>query len=171
MKTLSPLWLAALLLIPIADALPQGSGEAPPGSADQPPGDARGPQDPEADQGRAAPLESEPSQPEALPPMTLEDARLNFPTVVESFIAGVSPNGYWLLKEKGTDHTWKLKLVSIDTKTLRGAGAQRYSAPAVLRDVRDGQRLRVEFTVDFSGDQWKVAGMRLRPRKSGKRRR
>lgn len=107
-----------------------------------------------------APAASEAPPPAEAPagPMSLEDARINFQTVVESYLAERSRASAWLLKQKGSPKPLRLKLLSIDGGSIKPAGPNRYSGSAAFKELSKGRRVRVLFTVDFSSEQWKVAG-------------
>jgi|GEM_PF-5096097 len=94
-------------------------------------------------------------------PMTLDDARTNFSTIVESFVVEHSPDGYWPLRQKTTGKVLKLKFESILPKSVRDIKDGRFMGRAVLRGVAEDLTVKADFTVDFSGPQWKVEGMRL----------
>lgn len=96
------------------------------------------------------------------PPLTLDEARMNAATVVQSFVARKSPQGYWPFREKGSGTLYKLKLVSIDEKKVKELSQGRYGVPALLEDAGAGTRLRMEFVVDLGESEWKVSGLRLR---------
>ena len=93
--------------------------------------------------------------------MRLEDARPNFQSILEAFIAARSRNGYWPLREKTTKQVLRLKLQSIDLKDLRQEEKSVFTAPALLLDVKNARRVPVEFSIDFSGTQWHVTRMRM----------
>jgi hypothetical protein len=93
--------------------------------------------------------------------MTIDDARMNFATIVESFIIERSKNGCWPLKQKTTGKLLKLKFESILPKSVHELKEGRFMGRAVLRELATDSTVRADFTVDFSGPQWKVEGMRL----------
>ncbi|MCX5794546.1 MAG: hypothetical protein NTY77_03510 [Elusimicrobia bacterium] len=94
-------------------------------------------------------------------PMSLADARMNFATVVESFIAAHSPDGYWPLKQKSTGKALKLRFESILPDSVREIQDGRFMGRAVLRDVEANIPVKADFTVDFSGHQWQVESLSL----------
>lgn len=96
-------------------------------------------------------------------PMTIDDARANVGTLITSFMSQRSPQGFMPLKDKSTKKTRHLKLIAVQEKKVKAAGGKKYNAPATLKDVSTGQTLDAVFTVDFTGPEWKVAGMRLMP--------
>jgi hypothetical protein len=104
----------------------------------------------------APPVEAAPA------PMTPEDAAENFKTVVESFVAKNSRAGAWEYEEKGK--ITPLVLISVQAGGLRKSGSERYSGDASFRDAATKRARRLEFTVDFSGANWKV--VRVRPVKA-----
>jgi hypothetical protein len=102
--------------------------------------------------------------------MSLEDARMNFGTVVDAFVAERTINGFWPLKEKSTGNVLHLKLVSKNTKSIRDAGGSRfYSGRVALRDIVTGDTVNVEFVVDFAGAEWKVKSMQILGKVSAKK--
>jgi hypothetical protein len=94
-------------------------------------------------------------------PMTLDDARMNFPTMVESFVAERSSDGSWPLKQKSTGKTLKLKYESVLPKSIRKIKENRFTGRAVLREVEKDFPVKADFTIDFGGPKWMVVGMRL----------
>jgi hypothetical protein len=171
--------LLLALVITFAAALPshhssasaQGTGN-PAGGGDgggdtmKPGGDK--PDGPAGDGGQAA-RQDEGQQGDAEPaedpnkPMTLDDARSNVGTLITSFVTQRSAQGFMPLRDKRTKKVRKLKLVSVEEKKVKAAGGKRYAAPAKLKDLASGQTLDAVFTVDFTGPEWKVVGMRLLP--------
>jgi len=102
--------------------------------------------------------------------MNLEDARMNFGTVIDAFVAERTVNGYWPLKEKATGNVLHLKLVSKDTKSIKDAGGSRfYSGRVSLRDLVSGDTIKADFVVDFSGSEWKVKSMKITGKVSAKK--
>lgn len=149
------LFLLLALACPGA-ALAQGQykpGDAGPGQ-DQQPG-------PPPDTGN----DSGPSNSDSAPagPMTLDDARTNFSSIVDSFVAARSPNGFWPLKEKATGNVLHLVSVSSDPKTINpvDGSAGVYAGTVIFRDQNTGENVKTQFTVDLSGAEWKVKSMRI----------
>lgn len=97
-------------------------------------------------------------------PVSIEDARVNFASIVETFVARQSPEGFWLLRDKKTGRARRLRLLSVNAKAVKDAGAGRFKGPAQLRDLGEGADLPAEFVVDMSGSDWKVVGLRLLPK-------
>lgn len=94
--------------------------------------------------------------------ITPADAAANFETIVQTFITDRSPKGYWPLRDKKTGRLLKLKLESLDPKTVGPTGRPGYYfARARLLEITDGTSVDCEFTVDFTTDRWVVKGMRL----------
>jgi hypothetical protein len=93
--------------------------------------------------------------------MSLDDARTNFSTVVESFIASHSPDGYWPVRQKTTGKLLKLKFQSVAPASVHELKEGRYLGRALLREVQADSLVKADFTVDFSGPRWEVKGMRL----------
>ncbi len=98
-------------------------------------------------------------------PMSLDDARMNFPTVVESFIAARTRDGYWPLKDKASGTVRMLKLVNKDVKGVQPVegGEGLFSGRVSLEDGNTHEKLKADFVVDFSGTEWAVKKMRLIP--------
>lgn len=98
---------------------------------------------------------------DAAKPMDLADAAANAETVVSSFITDRSPKGYWPLREKKSGKLLRLKLESLDGKSVRQSRRPGfYTARAKMMEA-SGSPYECEFTIDFSGDRWAVTGMRL----------
>jgi hypothetical protein len=98
--------------------------------------------------------------------MPLADARVNFATVVEAYVAKNSAHGFWPYEEKkgGKDvKIWRLKLPSVADKSVEKQDEQRYSGLVKLRDARGGRTLTLKFVVDFSGARWKVVSVKPAP--------
>ncbi|MBI3551040.1 MAG: hypothetical protein HY077_00860 [Elusimicrobia bacterium] len=103
-------------------------------------------------------------------PMSLDDARTNFGTVIDAFISQRSPNGYWPLKDKATGQIKRLKLLAKDPKSLREeGGGGHYAGLVTLQDAETRERITAEFLVDFTGTEWKVERMKLVPRPKPKK--
>ncbi len=100
---------------------------------------------------------------EAAAPMTLADAQANFQTVIENFINERSTNGHWTLKEKTSKNVLKLKLLSVDVKSIRQLQPGHFSGRAELFDAESSAPRGAEFKVDLSAERWKVTGMTLLP--------
>ncbi|MBI5240869.1 MAG: hypothetical protein HY926_10390 [Elusimicrobia bacterium] len=94
--------------------------------------------------------------------MSIDDARMNFATVVESFIAARSPKGYWPLKQKSSARVLHLRLEKVLPKTVRKAGGGNvYTGRAALWEVDEDFAVQADFTVDLGGRRWEVKSMRL----------
>lgn len=96
-------------------------------------------------------------------PMTIDDARLNFGTVVETFIAARSRHGYWPLTQKSSGRTLRLKYEAVESKTVRQVEPGHFSGRVMLRDAESGRPVKAEFFVDFTGNSWSVERLRLLP--------
>jgi hypothetical protein len=97
-------------------------------------------------------------------PMSLDDARMNFGTVIDAFLAEKTQKGYWPLREKLTGKILHLQLVSKDPKTVADAGAGgKFTGTVNFVDLLTREKRKTEFTVDLSGSQWKVVSMHLFP--------
>jgi hypothetical protein len=95
--------------------------------------------------------------------MTLDDARVNFATVVEAYVAKNSPDGYWPYSERKGGKGAKSRRLThpkISDKSVEKSGDARYSGLVKLRDARGGRSLTLEFVVDLSGLKWKVVSVK-----------
>lgn len=169
-------WLGALALVLFSGPAhgehstrynSQSQAPAAPGTAAQeqapPPQESAGDTNP-----NPAPSE----EPAAGGAMSRDDARMNFGTVVDSFVAERSPEGYWPLRDKATGKVRRLKIAAKDPKSVvSGEGAGMFVGRVTLLDESSGERLKADFTVDFSGAEWKVKQMRLIPNSAGKKKR
>jgi len=109
-----------------------------------------------------APAEEPPRPEPPRGPMTLHDARINLPTIVETYISQNSPDGHFTMKDKA-GKTWKLDLEAIYDKGVHKVpGRERFAACAMFREWGGLDRhVDVDFTVDFSGARWKVTEVKL----------
>jgi hypothetical protein len=101
--------------------------------------------------------------------MSLRDVRVNFKTVVESFVETKSVGGYWAYREKAGRKARKLKFVSIDGGSVKKTGDGVYTGVGTMREP-SGRRSSLEFKVDFTGASWKVISVKPRAAKAGSRR-
>lgn len=103
--------------------------------------------------------------------MSLEDARINFPTVVQAFVDKRSDaDGLWPLRDKETGKLRKLKLVSLASEKAKEDGDGLFSAPGVVADMaNNGEKLPVVFTCNFAGSEWRVEKLRFVKPKAAKR--
>lgn len=133
--------------------------------------------DPQGQQREEQPQQREepPQQPqgggEQAGKMSLEDVRINFPTVVQAFVDKRSDaDGLWLLRDKDSGKLRKLKLVSVDADKAREDQDGFYSAPAVVADMaNNGEKLPVVFTCSFAGSEWRVERLRFVKPKTAKK--
>ena len=94
-------------------------------------------------------------------PMTLGNARINLPTVVQTYIAQHSPGGVWIIRDKA-GKVWRLKLEKALENTTRKVGARLYAAHFLLRtDRAPVHHLDIDFTVDFPEAAWRVKAYRI----------
>ena len=91
--------------------------------------------------------------------MSLRDARVNFETVVEAFVAKKSVDGYWPYREKKGAKERKLKFASIDSDSVRLKGDSVYEGAARMLEA-SGRRSILVFKVDFSGAKWRVVSVK-----------
>lgn len=95
------------------------------------------------------------------PPPNLNDARENFATVVETFLAQNTKEGVWNLRDKRAKKIRRLALVSIEPKTVRaGAKPGLFRGRVKFRD-ENGKPVLMEMTVDMTGVQWRVSGAKM----------
>jgi hypothetical protein len=103
-------------------------------------------------------------------PVSLDDARFNFATVIKNYLAKNSQKGYW---EMASGLRLKFLAVLQDTvhelaaggapaaagrpsRALGGAG--RFSGQVEMTQAGSPNTVRVEFVVNFGGDSWTVEG-------------
>lgn len=111
-----------------------------------------------------APAPSAPSAPPVRftqqPPIStafsIEDARFNFGTVVKNFIAENSSQGVWRVENPEIEEELALKLRAIDNSSIEQSGRGAYTGRVLMRKPGSRRDTPVNFTVDFSGDDWKV---------------
>lgn len=107
--------------------------------------------------GGEAPIKADP-----VPEMTLDDARVNFRTVIESFLAANAPQGVWNLKDKRTKEIRRLSLFAIDEKSVRKAGEDgKYRGLVAFKEEGVDLPVQMEFTVDLGGDSWRVVRAKM----------
>src|SRR5581483_3752118 len=105
--------------------------------------------------------ESGSARSETVPPVNLDSARINLPAVVEAYIARHSSKGVWTIKDK-SGRVWHLKQPKTLADTTRNTGPGLYSAHVMLNTAKPPKhRLDLDFTVDFSGADWRVQSYRL----------
>jgi len=124
-----------------------------------PPADQEEQQGPPPDSDQQLPADD--SAPDVVKPMSLDDARMNFATIIESFVVERSPKGYWPFKQKSTGKVLKLTFAKTLPKSVHEVLGGHFAGRAVLREVEEGFTVQADFTVDFSGSRWKVERMRL----------
>lgn len=136
-----------------------------PGPQDYDPraGSEEGPKEDEAARGRPD-GGGQVAQEEPPAPVTLDDARVNFGTVVDAFLAQNTRDGVWNLRDKKTRKIRKLSFESIDEKSIKPAsgGPARFRGLVTFKEAGAARPVVMEMTVDMSGTQWKVAGATLR---------
>ncbi|MFI5345749.1 MAG: hypothetical protein ACHQ51_05180 [Elusimicrobiota bacterium] len=99
-------------------------------------------------------------------PMSLDDVRGNFATVVETYVSKKSPKGYWPYAEKvpgKKPKAWRLTRPQVDEDSVKKLTTDHYSGRVTLRDARGGRPPALEFVVDFSGVDWKVLSVKPAP--------
>ncbi|MFI5360411.1 MAG: hypothetical protein ACHQ49_00455 [Elusimicrobiota bacterium] len=98
--------------------------------------------------------------------MSLDDARVNFTTIVQAYVAKNSPDGYWPYVEKKAGKaakTWRLARPSVADDSVEKGESGIYSGRVTLRDARVARKFAFVFSVDFSGDNWKVVKVKPAP--------
>ncbi|MDE2142015.1 MAG: hypothetical protein KGJ84_06350 [Elusimicrobia bacterium] len=107
--------------------------------------------------------EAPPVTPDPVPgPMSLDDIRANFTTVVETYVETKSPKGYWpyLEKAKGKKpKAWRLTKPVVKDASVKKVKGQRYSGLVKFRDARGVRPPALNFVVDFSGADWSVVSV------------
>gem|GEM_PF-2210116 len=92
------------------------------------------------------------------PELTLADARDDFSTIAESYVLKNVRDGAWPYKD-ARGRRRGLALVKVETESVARASRRRYAGLVRLRDVADGKELKLLFTVDLSGDDWRVVSV------------
>ncbi|HAM36857.1 MAG TPA: hypothetical protein DEB40_10675 [Elusimicrobia bacterium] len=92
----------------------------------------------------------------------IEDARVNFATVVETFIAKRSERGYWIFAQEKNGKALKLKLDSILEPTVHATGVGHYAGEVMLRELGSNRLIKADFQVDLASPQWQVEDISLR---------
>lgn len=114
--------------------------------------------------GGEAPIKADP-----VPQLTLDDARVNFRTVIESFLAANAPQGVWNLKDKRTKEIRRLSLFAIDEKSVRKAGEDgQYRGLVAFKEEGADLPVQMEFTVDLGGDSWRVVKAKMLTKAAGR---
>lgn len=112
-------------------------------------------QDPAGPQAAEQPAPEEaPASPSVMSPA---DVLFNFSALVEAFVRKNSTDGYWEVADPKTGKTLRLKSKSIDQASLTGAkGKPLLTGLVLMRAAGRPRPVPVYFTVDLSGDDWKV---------------
>lgn len=106
--------------------------------------------------------EGGPIKADPVPEMTIDDARMNFRTVIESFLAANAPQGVWNLKDKRTKNVRRLSLFAIDEKSVRKAGEDgKYKGMVAFKEEGEDLPVQMEFTVDLGGESWRVVRAKM----------
>lgn len=85
---------------------------------------------------------------------SFSDAKDNIETIIQTYAANKSPDGYWAVK------SLRLRLKSVETRTIQRTDADLFKAAAAFTDERSNKLYFAEFVVDFGGTDWHVAGMK-----------
>jgi hypothetical protein len=88
-------------------------------------------------------------------PATVEDAKMNFMTVIETYVLDNTKRGFWEFHDASSGRTLKLKLVAIRQDSIREDG-KLHTGLAVVRDVASGRQLQAQFKVDLASTPWTV---------------
>ncbi|MFA6004064.1 MAG: hypothetical protein WC881_08345 [Elusimicrobiota bacterium] len=145
---------------------------APPSDADETPAEAMTePAPPQSDAGADQAPAEEPKEPESAAPeesspasgrdMSLEDAKVNFVTIVEMYLAARNEDGQWPLAQNNPGRALKLKIDQFREAGLRQVSPGVFKGRVLLRGRAQASRLEADFTVDFRSSLWKVAEMSL----------
>ena len=101
------------------------------------------------------------SDADIVPAVTLESARINFSAIVQSYIARHRARGAWTIKDR-KGRTWHLHRPKTLDDTVRNVGGALYAGQVLLRTASGAPHvLDLDFTVDFSGTDWRVRQYRL----------
>jgi hypothetical protein len=96
--------------------------------------------------------------PAADPAAALADARMNFETVVQSFLAKRAPDGVWAARPPGAQRPWRLRFKSLDKAGIAAVSDQPalYKGKALMTIDGTTAELPVYFTVDLGTSAWRV---------------
>jgi len=95
------------------------------------------------------------------PPMSLKTARLNFGTVVETFVIRNSVEGLWLVPDRKAGKDLPLTFERIEDESVHQVIPGHFAGRAVLREAGSDRPVSVQFLVNFSGSKWLVENLRL----------
>ena len=93
-------------------------------------------------------------------PVDLEGARANFAAVIESYVLKRSPKGYWNYVEMKGRKARRLSSPSVDEESVRRLKGELFSGRVKFRDAGRPKPFFLQFDVDFSGVNWKVAAVK-----------
>ncbi|MBI5622210.1 MAG: TlpA family protein disulfide reductase [Elusimicrobia bacterium] len=99
----------------------------------------------------------------AAPPaeMSLEDAAVNFETVVRTYVARKGSDGAFSLGEAGTGRPRRVRFLAVEASSVRKTAEARYDGRVALEDERTGRKVAASFVVDLSGPEWAVVSASL----------
>ncbi|MBI5245789.1 MAG: hypothetical protein HY923_01300 [Elusimicrobia bacterium] len=86
---------------------------------------------------------------------SLKEAQENVETIIQTYVAQKSPEGFWPVKQKGGGNL-RLKLKSIDAKNVRRTSGELFKVSATFTDEESRKPYYGEFDVDFGGMIWSV---------------
>jgi hypothetical protein len=112
----------------------------------------------------AAAASAEAPAPEKAKALDLADARVDFKTIVETHFLKSGADG--VLRYASGGRTRRVKLVDVDVASVRKKKDGRYAGRVLVRDAGGGPARALSFTVDLSGDDWRVLSVTEPPAKS-----
>lgn len=96
-------------------------------------------------------------------PMTLVDAKVNFETVAQIYLARKIVNGVLKVAAGTTGKTIPVRVGALDSKTVVFSGQGRYTGNLKGVDLLKDGPVLIEITVDLSGSAWEVSEVRIIP--------
>ncbi len=96
-------------------------------------------------------------------PMSLPDAKLNFETVVQIYLAQKSVDGILKVPAGTTGRLIPVKTGAVDSKSVTFAGQGRYTGLLKGTDARSAKPILLEVTANMATTSWAVEEVRLLP--------
>ena len=96
-------------------------------------------------------------------PMSLADAKLNFETVVQIYLAQKSVDGILKVPAGTTGRLIPVKTGAVDSNSVAFSGQGRYTGLVTGTDLRSGRPVLLEATANMASTSWNVEEIRLLP--------
>jgi hypothetical protein len=93
----------------------------------------------------------------------MEDARINFETMVQTYLAQREKEGMLAVRDPGTGGRRFLRFLAVESNSVAKTSGALYEGRVVFTDARSGQRVFGRFVVDFSDTHWRVVDARVLP--------